>query len=743
MHRTASSLVPIPAALVLLWSGDAGLHGQTVSLDPPLSYALDAVPEVIATGDLNGDGIPDLAIANTGSGESGGDNVSVLLGRGDGSFNGLGPFPAGNRPEGLVLAFANDDQVLDAVTADFEGDSISILLGNGKGGLKPPVRIPIAGGPRFVAAEDLDGDGHTDFVTSNYRSNEVTIIRGRGRGRFAVQGRIPVDQGPEVVAIADLNGDEFPDLVTSNALGNSITPLAGGPQASFSAGPNHPVGRMPRFVVATDVNGDGLDDLIVARNGDDAVSIELNAGGLAFSTAETIAPSLESVRLAEPVYLALSDVTGDGLEDLLVTWARSKTFTVHARNAGGGFEAFWPVQTGDTPVGIAAADLNDDGAGDIVVTNALDDTASVYLTYAAKPGVVIDNDSPGTTRIGPWVDSTSPYQFGPGSLFSKDGTRYVWEAGLPAPGIYEVLLWWTVSSNRSPGVVVEVAHQDGSCGLLIDQRRGVGTWNSIGTFRFGRTAAVTLTSPQDGDSVSADAVRFRPVPARSTQPPSATVSVTIDEDPGETTVLDDGRSLALHGSVTVQNASRPQEWLATVVTPVGDGEESASIKECRLYVDSNGNGVHDVGDRQLGPPRSFESDIRAAVFDGFAQSLPPGSTTDFFVVCQIGRRVASGLPAEGGVVAVAALLVGLAVAARKCRARRLAFTVALVGLFVSPLALTASGCGGGGGGGGSGGGGPEPVEVELRLELTSLVVVDGSSRAPAPFRGLPAEGWKF
>jgi hypothetical protein len=743
MQRITPSLVPIlAAALAILSPGAPRLHGQTVAFDPPVDYALDRVPEVVVAGDLNRDGVMDLAIANTGSGTTGGDSVSFLLGNGDGSFDVLGPYRAGDRPEGLALALANADQALDAVTADHEGDSISVLFGNGRGGLKANVRVAVPGGPRFVAARDLDGDGHMDFVTSNYRSNEVSVIRGRGKGRFAVQPPIAVDRGPEVVAIANLNGDEIPDLVTANALGNSITPLAGGPGATFSAGRHHPVGRMPRFLVATDVNGDGLDDVIVARNGDDAVSIELNTGGLAFSTVETIAPSLESVRLMEPVYLALSDVTGDGLEDLLVTWARSDTFTVHPRSARG-FGAFWPVQAGDTPVGIASADLNDDGAGDIVVTNALDGTASVYLTYEADPGVVIDNDSPGTTRIGPWVDSSSPYAFGPGSLFSKDGTRYVWEADLPTAGFHEVLLWWTSGSSRSPGVVVEVSHLDGSCGLLIDQRLGFGTWNSLGVFRFGRTGAVTVTSPQGGDSVSADAVRFRPVPGRSAPPPAA-VSLAVAEDPGETTTLGDGRTLALHATIAVKNATKPLEWLAAVVTPAGDGEESASIKECRLYVDSNGNGTYDEGDRQLGPPRSFESDIRSAVFDGFAQSLPPRSTTDFFVVCQIGRRVAAGLAPEGGAAAALLLAIGLAAAGTARRRGRLALAAALAPVLVSTLVFTAPGCdGGGGGGGGPGGGGPSPADVELRLELTSIVVVDGASRAPAPFQGLPAEGWKF
>jgi hypothetical protein len=745
MHRTAFPLLrTIFTASLLFPLAMPGLRAQTVSLDPPVIEALGAEPEVVATGDLNRDGALDLAIANTGAGGSGGDTIDVLLGNGGGGFRKVGPFATGARPEGLVLALANDDQVLDAVTADHDGDSISILLGNGQGGFRPRARIAVAGGPRFVAAEDLDGDRRTDFVTSNYRSNEVSVIRGLGRGRFTLQATIPVDRGPEVVAIGDLNGDEFPDLVTANALGHTVTPIAGGP-GGFAAGPHHPAGRTPRFVVARDLNGDGLDDLLVARYGDDAVSIEINTGGLSFRTAEIITASIDSVPLEEPVYLAFADVTGDGIEDLLVTWADTKTFTVHPGTAqGAGFGDFWPVRTGDTPVGIAAADLNEDGALDIVVANALDDNASIYLTYAAHPGVILDNDSPGTTRIGPWVDSTSPYAFGRDSLFSKDGTRFLWEADLPAPGLHEVLLWWAAGSSRSPGVIVEVSHRDGKSGLIVDQRQGMGTWSSLGTYAFQKTAMVTLTSPQDGESVSADAVRFRPVPGSPARPP-VTVSVAVEGEPDGTTTLADGRTLALHGRFSLAGAARAQEWLAAVVTPAGEGEESASIRECRLYADSNRNRVHDEGDRQLGPPRSFGSDIRAAVFDGFAVSLPPRESTDFFIVCQIGRRVASrsgtGAGRDAAAVAIGALFIALA--ARGRRGRRLGPALALVLLVASGLLLSSSGCGGGSGGGGGGGGGPEPVEVELRLELTSIVVADSGSGAPTPFLGLPAKAWKF
>jgi hypothetical protein len=217
-----------------------------------------------------------------------------------------------------------------------------------------------------------------------------------------------------------------------------------------------------------------------------------------------------------------------------------------------------------------------------------------------------------------------------------------------------------------------------------------------------------------------------------------TLTVAGDEEPVETE-LEDGRVLALHGRISVGDAAGPEEWLAAVVTPAGGGQESASVEDCRLYADSNGNGAYDLADRQLGPSRSFQSDIRAAVFSEFVESLPPRSTTDFFIVCDVKRRVASGATihepgGDGTPVFVAALASGLVVVRAR---RRLALAAAFAALLAPVVVLVMAGCGGGGGGGGG------PEEVELRLELTSLVVLDGASRVPVPLQGLPARGWKF
>ena len=87
-----------------------------------------SVPESVAIADLNGDGSLDLVTANRGS-----DDVSVLLGNGDGTFQAAQAFAAGDGPRSVAIADLDGDGVADLVTANRLSDDVSVLLGNGDG----------------------------------------------------------------------------------------------------------------------------------------------------------------------------------------------------------------------------------------------------------------------------------------------------------------------------------------------------------------------------------------------------------------------------------------------------------------------------------------------------------------------------------------------------------------------------------------------------------------------------------
>ncbi len=82
----------------------------------------------MAVADVNGDGKPDLVVANYGS-----NTVSVLLGNGNGTFQTQQTFATGSEPYSVAVASLNGDGKPDLVVANFGDSTVSVLLGNGNG----------------------------------------------------------------------------------------------------------------------------------------------------------------------------------------------------------------------------------------------------------------------------------------------------------------------------------------------------------------------------------------------------------------------------------------------------------------------------------------------------------------------------------------------------------------------------------------------------------------------------------
>lgn len=130
-------------------------------------------PEGIAVGDFNGDGQPDLVTANSGT-----NDVTVLL---NGKFAEARNTAVGAAPISVVVADFNGDQKLDVAVTNFgtqavPGNEISVLLGNGQGGFGPATQFAVAAFPQAVAVGDFNGDGRPDLVVANNGDSSVSIL---------------------------------------------------------------------------------------------------------------------------------------------------------------------------------------------------------------------------------------------------------------------------------------------------------------------------------------------------------------------------------------------------------------------------------------------------------------------------------------------------------------------------------------------------------------------------------------
>ena len=264
---------------VLIGNGDG-------SFQTPVSYATGSyAPMSIAAGDLNGDGAIDLVVASqcASSAGCGAGQVSVLLGNGDGTFQSPVPYTTGTGGSYFVVTgdFNGDGNLDVAVANQTSGNSlVAILLGNGDGTLRAPASYT-TGAPSaaFLAVGDFNGDGVPDLVVANGGADSVSILIGNGDGAFQAAA-IYASGGAFAysVAVADFNGDGASDLAVVNGCatytnlacsqGGSVGVLLGNgdgtfqPPVAYGSG-----GNKANFVSIADFDGDGNLDLAVSNLG--------------------------------------------------------------------------------------------------------------------------------------------------------------------------------------------------------------------------------------------------------------------------------------------------------------------------------------------------------------------------------------------------------------------------------------------------------------------------------------------
>ncbi len=379
-------------------------------------------PFSVALGDLNGDGKPDLAVANYYS-----DSVSLLFnttppGAAAPTFSVRTNFATGTGPFSVALGDLNGDGMADLAVTDSSAASVSILLNTTAPGSVTPsfsAKTDLTTGttPASAALGDLNGDGKADLAVANANSASVSVFinetaAGATTPSFSVKSDSAVAGSPQAVVLGDLNGDGKPDLAVANAVSDAATVLlnttaAGTAAPSFAQKTDFTTGLTPYAIVAGDLNGDGVPDLAVANDYRDSVSVLLNPTAAGAAT-PSVAAKVDFTTGGYPCSLALGDINRDGKPDLAVANAVSNTVSVLLNTTTTGavtpaFAARTDVAVGTSPGGVAAGDLNGDGKPDLVVSNTSAATLSVLLNTttpgAAAPTFAAKADF--TTETGP------------------------------------------------------------------------------------------------------------------------------------------------------------------------------------------------------------------------------------------------------------------------------------------------------------------------------------------------------
>ncbi|HSY90363.1 MAG TPA: VCBS repeat-containing protein [Candidatus Binatus sp.] len=219
---------------ILLGNGDGTFKAAPTITTPatgPGGVALS--PVAVAIADFNRDGTPDLAVANGPRFEQGAPgSVTIMLGNGDGTFTAQSESPAaGGQPLNIAAGDLNGDGIPDLVVSDMNSGSpepgnLTIMLGKGDGTFTPTTVSPQKGAiPYSVAITDFNGDGKADLATANAGSNTISVFLGNGDGTFAAPLSPPAGTDPIFAALGDFNGDGIPDLAAADNSANSVTVL--------------------------------------------------------------------------------------------------------------------------------------------------------------------------------------------------------------------------------------------------------------------------------------------------------------------------------------------------------------------------------------------------------------------------------------------------------------------------------------------------------------------------------------
>ena len=524
--------------------------GAAPSFSPATTYATGTGPNHLAVADLDGNGRPELLVANSGS-----DNVSV--------FRNL-TAPAEPAPSfAAQVGFGGSGG--DVIAADFNGDgwpdlavtnsgsaNVSVHLNTAAPGAASPSYAPkndFATGalPLSVTAADFNGDGRPDLAVVNRDSSTVSVLLNlTAPGATAAAFTLATNVGPSsfpfalAVTATDVNGDGRPDLaVTTNGnvsvLLNDTAPGAATP--SFPTKTDFALGFTARSIAAADFNGDGRPDLAVDRIGNDRVSVLLNRTPAGDATPD-FAPTSDFITDDGPVFVTAADLNGDGRPDLAVSNTLADTVAVLINTAAPGAAAasFAPRTShaaGTQPGGLSAADLNGDGRLDLAVGHSNFNALTVLRNLTA-PGATAA--SFGRTDFSPFVsDSVATADF------NADGRPDV--AGGSSVRL-NLLYGASIATNEATGTIINDDFPSLSINDLTLAEGNSGT--TAFTFTVSLSEAATFIVKVDAASADGSATLaggdYAALPATTlTFAPgdtSETVTVNVNGDttfePGET-----------------------------------------------------------------------------------------------------------------------------------------------------------------------------------------------------------------
>jgi len=495
---TANGLTAFTNAPFSVTFPGAGTVFTPSQFGPSVLNATNRVPLGVTATDLDGDGMVDVAVLNL-------TDQNISLYRNRGLFNGqvffhtqvdigassganfltTGDLTGDGRPE--ILTTNNNCGV----------STISIYKNTSQPGnfsfsapLSYPTGLSNCSGPNAATITDLDGDGRPDIVIAN-SDNSITVYHNTSVGgnlSFTGAGNYPVGAtGSYSVIAGDIDGDGKPDLAVVATNSNIVTlyrnTSAPGAISLQNAG-TVTTGSGPFAAALGDLNGDGKQDLAVVNANDFTVTVFRNTsttGVISFGDSLTY-----NIRPSAPKGVVITDIDGDGKPDVAVLNSTPQYVSgtnyysvIGYKNtsANGGKISLQPgvnFTAGNGIDGIVMADITGDGLPDIVTSNQNDNTFSVMPNWTKAPH----------------IHSFSPLRGGVGTQLTIKGLNFTGATGVLI-GTTPVTSF-TVNSDSSITAIVSPSYGGN---VVVNTANGTAT---SAFFNFTRLPTVNSYTPATG-----------------------------------------------------------------------------------------------------------------------------------------------------------------------------------------------------------------------------------------------------